>query len=43
MNNPKIALADMDGTLCDYEGALKKELHRVLGEEVDVLGKSMVR
>ena len=30
----KIALVDMDGTLCDYEGALRAELSKILGESV---------
>lgn len=33
MNN--IALVDMDGTLCDYEGTLNSKMQEVLGEKVE--------
>ncbi|MEK6853610.1 MAG: hypothetical protein AABX64_02910 [Nanoarchaeota archaeon] len=29
MNNPKVALFDMDGTICDYVGSMKLELDRL--------------
>jgi len=39
MDDDKIALVDMDGTLCDFRGALDRDLARVLngrGSEVNV-------
>jgi len=30
-----IALVDMDGTLCDYDAALRHQVHRILGEQAD--------
>ncbi len=29
MNDPKVALFDMDGTLCDYVGSLKRDLEKL--------------
>ena len=39
MDDEKVALVDMDGTLCDFRGALDRDVARVLngrGEEVKV-------
>lgn len=33
----KIALVDMDGTLCDYEGAMQRELQKLCGDEADIM------
>lgn len=35
MSDPNIALVDMDGTLCDYEGTLNSKMAEVLGKEVE--------
>ena len=40
MTDSKVALVDMDGTLCDYEGSLKKELSKCLSQDgVDIWDK----
>ena len=34
MTNQSIALVDMDGTLCDYDGAMQKELDKITTEDI---------
>ena len=39
-NNPNIALMDMDGTLCDYDGAMQRDLAKLASpnEEYEITG-----
>ena len=34
--NPKIALVDMDGTLCNYEGSLNEKVKDVIGSQANI-------
>jgi len=42
-DDDKVALVDMDGTLCDFHGQLERDLDRVLGKERDRLTAAPLR